>query len=366
MPQLTKLNIADVTPGLFVVAISKQSGNVIIEQPGWIKSDLELEHLRAKGVTELSIDLEKTLPLAEKKVFTTNKFVLFANELPAAKQAFNELFLQLEDTFRQAQDSQLIDVVALQNVLIDSVDSLFRNNSVLLCLANTHTYQNPLVGSAIRSALYFGACLKSLDWSTKICNHWMLGALLHNIGKTQPTAQKDEFTDHLYIDAGVKLLKQSGGFNEEVLEVLQLQRERIDGSGFPTGISISELNPAMRLFSIILEYETLTQSAKLSPEQAFRNLLTREKEFDFALLQLLIKMVGLYPPGSLVELNNGKVGIVLEHRQSSLQPKVKLIYDNNFSRHINAKVMDLTQHNEIKISGYVNTDKLNRPLIEYL
>jgi HD-GYP domain-containing protein (c-di-GMP phosphodiesterase class II) len=366
MPQLTKLNILDVTPGLFVVAISKQNGNVIIEQPGWIKSELELEHLKDKGVTELTIDLEKTLPLAEKKVLTSNKLVRFSDELPAAKQAFDELFLQLEDTFKQAKDSQLIDVVALQNILIDSVDSLFRNSSVLLCLTNAKEYKKPLVGSALRSALYFGACLKSLDWSTKICNHWMLGALLHNIGKTQISINKDEFTDHIYINAGIKLLKQSGGFNEEVLEVLQLQRERINGSGVPAGVSISELNPAMRLFSIIVEYETLTQSANLTPEQAFRNLLTREQEFDFALLQLLIKIVGLYPPGSLVELSNGKVGIVLEHRQSSLQPKVKLMYDNNFNRHINAKVMDLTQHPEFKISGYVDAKKLNRPLIEYL
>lgn len=366
MPQLTKLNIADVTPGLFVVAISNQSGSVIIEQPGWIKSDLELEHLKDKGVTELTIDLEKTLPLSEKKSPSASKLVLFPDELPAAKHAFKQLFLQLQDTFKQAKESQLIDVVALQNTLIDTVDSLFRNHSVLLCLANAKNYQAPLVGSAIRSALYFGACLKSLDWSTKVCNHWMLGALLHNIGKTQIATKEDEFSGHLYVEAGIKLLKQSGGYNEEVLEVLQLQRERINGSGVPTGISISELNPAMRLFSIIVEYEALTQTSKLTPEQAFRNLLTREQEFDFALLQLLIKIVGLYPPGSLVELSNGKVGIVLEHRQSSLQPKVKLIYDNNFNRHINAKVIDLTQHPECKISGYVEVQKLNSPLIEYL
>ena len=374
MPQLTKLSINELTLGLFVVAITEQSGQVVIDQPGWIKSNLDIEHLKQKGVLELCIDLERTLPLKQKKA-STNTFdgILFAEELPLAKTALASLLAEMEQIFEQARVNQVIDVVSLQNTLESSMSSLFRNSSALLCLSYCQHYNQPAIGQAIRSSLYFGVCLQYLDWSRQVISHWVLGALLHNIGATQFTSDATTISDEMAQQAGIELLKRSGGFDEEVLEVMRLQGERIDGTGFPTGESVSELNPAMRLFSIIREYEQLTQPsayqkdlAVITSEQAFRKLMSQDQQFDFALLQLLIKVVGLYPAGALVELNNGRVGIVLEHKQSSLQPKLKLIYDSKAKRHIANRVIDLTQHSSLKVVGYFDAKKLHRPITDFL
>ena len=134
---------------------------------------------------------------------------------------------------------------------------------------------------------------------------------------------------------GRNLLMSSPGIYHGAVDVAYSHHERIDGTGYPRKLKASGISDFARIIAIVDAYDAMTAdrcySRSIPSTDALKNIFKdRGTHFDERLALEFMKCVGLYPPGSLVELVNGSVGIVLEtnHRYRHL-PRVIVVHDQH-------------------------------------
>ena len=86
--------------------------------------------------------------------------------------------------------------------------------------------------------------------------------------------------------------------------------------------------------------------------------------FDPKQLNAFVKSMGIYPPGTLVKLSNGHIGIVITVDSKRLLFPNVLIYDESIPRN-EAAIID-TEKEGISVSGAVVVNTLPRKVVEYL
>lgn len=370
MPTLVKCSIRQLKIGQYVADISQQVGNIKVSAAGWISSKSVINELLSKGVMEVIVDVEKQLNdsnLTTNKLSIKSEFneVPFQDELPRAKKAFNKLYTELQNAFSQIRNNDIFDLSHLHLATIAFIASAYRNPSVILCIARATVFDDYQLGHALRTGAYYCKTFKLMKWPSESIQNWVVGAFLHDIGKlhmkqsiqqphllniTELTTEQNNFIVPAHVEEGVSIAHNIGGFAEETIEVIQMHHERLDGSGYPTGQGLTDINDAMRIFTIIDELDRLMhvpiKAKYLNAIQVYQKLLKMEKQFDFEFVQQIIKSIGIYPPGSLVILKSQKVGVVLDNNGSTVKPDIKLIYDDKQGQHINVTVLRLSKSNE--------------------
>jgi len=183
-----------------------------------------------------------------------------------------------------------------------------------------------------------------------------LGALAHDAGSTmiprhilrakkRTLAEENLYREHCKL--GVELAIISGAFSDGALSAIQDHHESMDGSGFPSGKKGSEIGLAARIVAVADHYDRLCspaspEQAPLLPANALKKMWKDEQmRLDPAVMTALIRLLGIYPPGTIVSLNDGSLGLVVSPGKSSLFPKV-LIYDPDIPKD-EAPVIDLVE-----------------------
>lgn len=380
MPSLKRIPITQLKPGQYVHDISQQLGHMRVAASGWVRSQLAINELIAKGIVSVVVNEERNLNHQDDDALSVRDqlgYVNFDTELDSAKKAVSRLTKELLKAFQLIRQNDLIDATQLHFATMEFIASGYRNSAAILSLVRVTHYKDFQLGHALRCAAYFTATLRSLEWPADVAQNWVMGALLHDIGKLQmpETIQnpntpqmsdeqrhKDEFIDPEHVALGLDIAEFVGSLTKETIEIIELHHERLDGSGYPAGVQLTDLNDGVRLFCIIDEFDKLTRSGEngkpLGVLQAFRRLLQLEKQFDFELLQRFIKCIGVYPPGTLVKLTSGKVGLVLDSGNSSVHPNIKVIYNDKMGHHVEAKNLDLSESPTEQISGLFYGNKM--------
>ncbi len=167
-----------------------------------------------------------------------------------------------------------------------------------------------------------------------------IGALLHDIGKLtiNPSllrnTERNRHEEALYrthCQNGHAAAARAGSLSPPMLDAILHHHERYDGSGFPDGQSGSAISLAARMVAIANRFDNLVNPIDyrmaMSPSEALSTLWTREKNaFDGALLQLFVRAMGVYPPGSIIRLSDGRIGAVVGSAPANkpLLPKVMI------------------------------------------
>ena len=198
-----------------------------------------------------------------------------------------------------------------------------------------------------------------------------LAALLHDIGKGQLSnplrGQRRVYEDH--VGASVALA-QSMDLSSSVLIAIAQHHEAADGSGFPLGLLGEDLSPAGRILALVNRYDGLCNPANhadaLTPHEALSVLFSRMKaHFDAVTLNAFIRMMGVYPPGSVVQLVNGLYALVISVNSARpLRPKV-IVHDPDTPQE-QASVLDLESLPELGILRSLKPSQLPRAALDYL
>lgn len=204
-----------------------------------------------------------------------------------------------------------------------------------------------------------------------------LGALAHDLGKARvpphllkaaTRAKHEEEYYRAHVHYGLELARESGVFSDGALAIVSDHHEFLDRSGFPRGIS----NPGVLsgIVGLVNRYDRLCgpespEKAALMPAEALSVLFARESaKFDQKLLGLLVKTLGIYPPGTIVMLNDGSLGLVVSPGRESLRPEI-LIYDPEVAKE-NAIVIDLQEACELKIDESIRPSALPADVLFWL
>ncbi len=204
-----------------------------------------------------------------------------------------------------------------------------------------------------------------------------LAALAHDCGKSEiplsilKISKRKKFEEDFYrqhVPFSVKLAAQSGAFSKEALATIADHHEAVDGSGWPQGKK--DAAHSARILSVVDRYEELcspqaTDCDPLMPAEALSFMYRNEaSRFDPALLSALIKLLGVYPPGTLVQLSNGALALVVSPGPTSLLPKV-LLYSPEVAKE-EAPTLELSTEPGVKITEAIRPSTLPSDVLEWL
>jgi len=207
-----------------------------------------------------------------------------------------------------------------------------------------------------------------------------IGALLHDIGKLALSssilrnAERNKHEEALYqthCRLGYESALRAGRLSPPILDAILHHHERIDGSGFPDRLAHKEIHVAARVVAIADRFDSLANPIDyrraLSPSEALATMWTKEQAaFDTVLLQLFIRAMGVYPPGSIVQLTDGRVGAVIASAttESPLSPQV-MIYEPEVPRR-QAIIVDLAKESSLKIDHPLRLQGRPNEELDYL
>lgn len=206
-----------------------------------------------------------------------------------------------------------------------------------------------------------------------------IGALLHDIGKLdlpdrlrwqdEQSSPSERQLYRQHVGYGVELGKKMGLSTSAILLIAQ-HHEMADGSGYPSYIGNEKMSVASRIVSLVNRYDNLCNPANpvqaLTPHEALSMLFVQMKSrFDKAILALFIRMMGVYPPGSSVQLTDGRYAIVASVNSARpLKPKI-VVYEPQIPKE-EALLLDLETMPDLGIKNSLKPLQLPRAVYDYL
>ncbi|MEJ6475678.1 HD-GYP domain-containing protein [Pseudoalteromonas piscicida] len=380
MPEIN-IDISELEPGMFVVNVTKQTGSVAIKTKGWVRTKTSIEKLQKAGVLEVTVDPSKRLsehdphdePPHDDSIEEPQKPPHDPWQKKCSVDAEMKQAVKLYDEARAIQDKAFNDIKAGREIEIDAfkttargfIDSVFRNQDALSCIARIREKNTYLLEHSINVAILMAIFCKHLGYSRALTEEMTTGALLHDIGKIEIPDSILNKPDKLTLDE-YNIMKSHAKYSFDILlnaglsqvscEIAGYHHERLDGSGYPYGKTADELPQHVRMAAIIDVYDALTAERiykdGMTPIKAFK--LMREgcpHHFDEQLLTHFIACIGVYPVGTLVKLTSGKVGVIAQSNpKEPLKPVVKVFYQ--------AKYMHYTEVQDIDLSAKKANDEL--------
>jgi len=221
---------------------------------------------------------------------------------------------------------------------------------------------------------------KDLNFSLEQARDMGIGAMLHDVGLAEipdritkkPASDFTQAERNLratHVDLGLAMGRRFG-LSDASLAVVGQHHELADGSGYPRGIDRAGIHPAAQLVSMVNFYDNLcnpVDSAKaMTPHEALSHMFAQCKgKFDAHALQLLIRSLGVHPPGSILQLSNGMLAVVTSvNPKKPLRPWV-LIYDEAVPKD-EAVTLNLEHEPTLSILKSIRPSQLPPKIAAYL
>ena len=280
-----------------------------------------------------------------------------ADELVVAKSVHSGALDQVMNALAAIRRGEEISMPDLEVVTGAMVDSVLRNSTAMSLLVrmqekDDYTSSHALAGSIW--ALVFG---RHLGLDRESLSAVGLGGLLLDVGKTKLPEQllnkSGELTDverahiNTHVELGLEIIRQSGNVDNRVLDMVATHHERYDGSGYPRGWKGNQIPIFGRIGGIVDSYAAMTSdrpyARAMSSYDAMREFKAfSDKHFQAEMVEQFIQAIGIFPAGTLVELNTGEIGVVLKENQfSRLQPELVIILDSDKQQKQELEIVDL-------------------------
>lgn len=355
-----RLDVDQLQLGMFVCELDRPWESTDFLFQGFLLDDehtLQAVRARCRFVYVDDFRQVELAPVPAAPVRESNPVVLRDEILPAVRSRARSAEL-INDVFAAVRIGRGIDAKACREVVQESLDSLLRNESALLWLArirsvDAYTSQHCLAVSVM--AMGFG---RHLGFKRAALEELGIAGLLHDVGKigldqsilNKPGRLDAEEFEHVKSHArlGYWMLRGSEGVPAAVLDAAHAHHERLDGLGYPQGLTETDIGLTTRVISIVDCFDAITShriyDGARTVKEAFQILMDlRGTHFDASLVVRFIEWLGIFPVGTLVELHTGEVALVLEkHERWQLRPKVVVVLDEQ-GRRCTPRLIDLAR-----------------------
>ncbi|WP_051080439.1 HD-GYP domain-containing protein [Thioalkalivibrio sp. ALE12] len=262
-------------------------------------------------------------------------------EFPAASEAWATAGTILDRIRTEMERNPGVRVAAAREASEALRESVERNPDALLLLARLRDSGDVLYDHSLRVSVHLLALGRHLGLDRGELSILGLGGLLMDVGKMQLSPALLERGKRLspderremqrHVEYGEQILQRSHGIPDKVCDIVLQHHEREDGRGYPRGLVANEISACARMAAIVDSYEELLADRRLAgtPFEALKELREHGRwGLNSALVDQFTHCVGLFPVGSLVELDSGEVAIVLSHRRTQrFMPRVMRILD---------------------------------------
>ena len=291
----------------------------------------------------------KVSDIPEPDFSKTGKYYLnteeLGNELVRAQEIEQEASKAINSVFAKVHEGGSLDVPQLEQVVDPLVDSVLRNSDAMAWLMRIREKDEYIYQHSIGSSVWAVVFGRHLGFNKETLNAVGLGGMLLDIGKTRmsvellrkPGKLDKEETQMMrkHVDYGLEILREAGTNDARIEIMLATHHERFDGTGYPNGLKDTQIPVLGRVAGIVDCYDAMVSKRSyaetLSTFDAMRQLQTMAKsKFQKEMVDQFVQAVGMFPTGSLVELNTGQVAVVTaQNNYQRLKPEVMVILDHD-------------------------------------
>lgn len=372
--ELRQISVDELTFGVYISKLDRPWTETPFVFQGFVlKSDKQIDVLK-KYCKHVFIDPEKAErqdpgrvtaeDLAKVRGTTVYKEAASVEvELPHARNALAQTTVVVNELSRAVEIGNAIDSTRSHEAAAQITESVVRNPDAMALLIKLQEKGGATLSRAVGISVMmtiFGRFLQLPPDRIQILG--MLG-LLQDVGKLKlpselatrgPANDAERELYRTHVNHSVRILSDTPGLPPELPGLASLHHERFDGTGYPRGLRGSAIAISGLIAGIVDSFDTLTApkpfGENLSPANAL-SLIYKErgKGFHPALVEQFIQCIGVFPVGSVVELNSGEVAIVIaQNMVRRMQPRIMVVQDANGKTMVPYKMLDLMKEPKVR------------------
>jgi HD-GYP domain-containing protein (c-di-GMP phosphodiesterase class II) len=267
----------------------------------------------------------------------------------------------LAEAYENIKGNQPLDADSARQIVGNMISDIIKNKNLLLLLTSTKSHDEKMLVHGVNVAVFTLIQAEALGLSKKHQQEIGVAALLHDSGKITSNLEDENEQDIEKLSAvekkkramrninGAKILLDME--NVPVLAALAAFEHDIayDGTGVPDRLYGDKPNLASMMIAISDYYDKLMMDEEKKngggPEHVFDKMMELSgKKFHPDLLSNFFTLVGVYPPGTLVELNTKEVGLVIQASTIDIRrPQIEVLYDEKGEKYENPEIINLLE-----------------------
>ncbi len=404
-----RVTVDQLVPGVFVRLDSHWFNHPFLFNKFKIKNAEQIQSLREVGITEVICVPEKSdqLPKSADEVkprvaaepeaktgkpdpYTEELWRIKREQIKRLKEK-KESIARCEASYKLAMDavpglmsgllSGKAEAVKQADALATELVEAFRPDvAAVMHLMDIKATDDGIYYHSLNVSVLSLMLGKQLGLTPEEMKSLALGSLLHDIGKSRiekkilrkppPLTKAEQTLLQLHPKYGVDILLKAGGFDEDVLRLVFEHHERLHGKGYPRGLAGDKIFKLARIAIIPDVYDNLVndpdQSRAMTPYQALAVMYGKLKPWlDENYFSAFIRSLGIYPPGTVIQLSNNVIALVISvNPKNPLRPSV-LLYDPEIPRD-DSVIFDLEDAPELAVVKSLHPRQLPREIFNYL
>jgi HD-GYP domain-containing protein (c-di-GMP phosphodiesterase class II) len=307
-------------------------------------ADSELVHADGEAALEGCVKTNDPAEMSTAPAQAGNVLSSLVHEFAAAKAIHDEALATAQTIFEGVGRGSALNSPAAKKTVVSLLDSVTRSPEANLLLTQMRRFENDLFTHAVNTCV-LAMVVGTLEGFAAEISELGLGALLHDVGQVRLprnlVRKHDPFTDQerrlleQHPLLGGAILEQADQISMATHQIVVEHHERLNGTGYPPKPGQPPMSPLSQIVAITDAYDAMITGRNgvlQKPIDALRELYrdANAGAFERDLVEKVIRSLGVYPVGSLVELSTGERGIVLAaNRDDTLKPTIRLVFSRD-------------------------------------
>ncbi|MEN6326652.1 MAG: HD-GYP domain-containing protein [Syntrophomonas sp.] len=326
---MRRISIQDLQPGMIVARAIYSSDGRILLHADMILNETYIYRLHAAGILSVYI----------KDIFCDN----IELQDVISEQTRTETIKVLKENFNHLEQQHKLNIRMFRTMVDRIIDELLVNRHILVNLTDIRSFDDYTFAHSVNVCILSIMTGVTMQYNDLKLKELGMGALLHDIGKIRVDREilqkpddltREEFEEvKRHSEYGFEILRKYDDLSLLSAHVAYQHHERWDGHGYPRKLAGEHIHEYSRIVAVADVYDALLADRPYRPGYTVNQAMLILKQMsgiylDSNCVNALLTNISSYPIGSIIELNTGEIGIVVDvNKEMPTRPVVRLIYN---------------------------------------